>query len=131
MSDDTLRSITVRIPEKTLVRLQKHAAKTGVSASALARSYLDHAAPRADDEVQPLPNFIGIGHSGNREPIDWNNFPTTGWRMSDMPGERNEYTRTVITIRKTTLERLRDIAAGRRISMAALIRADISAREPA
>ena len=42
-----------------------------------------------------------------------------------MPGERNEYTRTVITIRKTTLERLRDIAAGRRISMAALIRAEL------
>jgi hypothetical protein len=79
MSDDTLRPNTVRIPEKTLVRLQKHAAKTGVSVSALAQSYLNNSAPRPDDEPRPKPTSLGKYGSGKREPIDWNNFPPDNW----------------------------------------------------
>jgi hypothetical protein len=45
--------------------------------------------------------------------------------MSDMPGGRSDYTRTVVTIRKSTLERLKDLAAERHISMASLIREEL------
>jgi predicted DNA-binding ribbon-helix-helix protein len=42
--------------------------------------------------------------------------------MSAMPSDRSEYTRTVITLRKGTLQRLKEIAAERHVSMASLIR---------
>jgi hypothetical protein len=67
-------SMTITVPDRTAHRLQRAAARRGVSVEVLAVETLDALddapLPSAADDVDPLEAFIGCGSSGGARPFE-------------------------------------------------------------